>query len=56
MDEMITVLKCILLELQEINTNIKELKGNGAFNSISDICEKLDEIQDKLYDIESEIE
>ena len=55
-DEMINVLKCIFFELKEINEKVKDLKGNGAFNSVSDICNKLDEIQDKLYDIESEIE
>lgn len=56
MDEMISVLKYIAIELQELNATIKDLKGSGVFNSISDICDKLDEIQDKLYDIESEIE
>lgn len=56
MDEMISLLKYIAIELQELNATIKDLKGSGVFNSISDICDKLDEIQDKLYDIESEIE
>lgn len=56
MDEMISVLKYMAIELQELNATIKDLKGSGVFNSISDICDKLDEIQDKLYDIESEIE
>ena len=56
MDEMISVLKYMAIELQELNATIKDLKGSGVFNSISDICDKLDEIQDKLYDIETEIE
>ena len=55
-DEMINVLKCIFSELKELNENVKDLKGDGIFNSVSDICDKLNEIQDKLYDIESEIE
>ena len=55
-DEMINVLKCIFFELKELNENVKDLKGDGIFNSVSDICDKLNEIQDKLYDIESEIE
>lgn len=56
MEEIVQLLKYIVLELQETNSKLEEIKGSGAFSSISDICEKIDSLEDKLYDIESMID
>lgn len=45
MDEMISVLQDILLELREINGKLDDIKGYGSDNSLSDICSKLDDIK-----------
>ena len=58
MDELIDIMKSILIEVQEMNmkldnidTSINEIKGFGLYNSISDICDKLDSTQEKLEEI-----
>jgi len=43
MDELIDVMRSILLELQEINSKLDDIRGSG-FNSIDDICSKLENI------------
>ena len=50
MDEMISVLQDILLELREINGKLDDIKGYSSDNSLSDVCSKLDDITgDSLY-------
>lgn len=44
MDELIDVMKEILLELQEINSKIDDIKGYGICSSLSDLGDKIDEI------------
>lgn len=56
MDELTLLLKCILSEMHEINSKLDNIKGIGTFNSISDVCDKLDGIEDKIIDLEGIIE
>ena len=58
MDELIDIMRLILVEVQEMNmkldnidTSINEIKGFGLYNSISDIYDKLDSTQEKLEEI-----
>ncbi|MFC4409008.1 hypothetical protein ACFOZY_01020 [Chungangia koreensis] len=44
-------LNSIGIELSHINNEIASLKGNGLYNSVSDVADKLDEVTDKLNDI-----
>ena len=44
MDELIEIMKDILIELQEINFRLDDIRGSGI-NSIDDICSKLDNIE-----------
>lgn len=47
------ILQDILEVLQEINSKLDAIKGDGLYNSISDIYEKLSSIQGDLpYSIE----
>ncbi len=55
MDELVAVLESILSELQEMNTKLDAIKGSGLFDSISDACDKLDEIGDKIISLETTI-
>ena len=40
------ILQQILVELQEMNQKLDEIKGFGPNTSLSDVCDKLDEMQD----------
>lgn len=55
-NEMIYLLQSILAELKNINSNIIELKGYGEFSSVSDVYSMLEEIEGKLFDIESNMD
>lgn len=56
MDELISVMQDMLVELQEMNSKLDEIKGNGLYNSISDLSEKLDEIKGNgLYNSLSDV-
>lgn len=55
MDELVAVLESILSELQEMNTKLDAIKVSGLFDSISDACDKLDEIGDKIISLETTI-
>ncbi len=52
-DEMITLLRDILKEMQEISWKLDDIKGSGAFNSISDVCDKLENLKDSVDGITS---
>lgn len=63
MEELVSVMQDILAELQEMNSKLDEIKGNGLDNSISDLASKLEDIKgpglfnslsdvcDRLYDL-----
>lgn len=55
MDGLVAVLESILSELQEMNTKLDDIKGSGLYDSISDACDKLDEIGDKIISLETTI-
>ncbi len=55
MDEMISVLEDILRELQDINGKLDEIKGDGLYNSISDVCNKLDSLETAIGEVDSSI-
>lgn len=55
MDELISVLESILSELQKMNTKLDEIKGSGLYDSISDACDKLDDVNDKIVSLETTI-
>lgn len=41
MDELIKIMKEILSEIEGISYKLDSIKGDGIYNSISDICNKL---------------
>lgn len=55
MDRVVDVLQNILFELQEMNSKLDDIKGSGLYNSISDVCDKLDEVKEELSEIDSSI-
>jgi hypothetical protein len=55
MDELVTVLESILSELQTMNAKLDEIKGMGMYDSISDVCDKLDEVGDKINSLETTV-
>lgn len=55
MDRVVDVLQNILFELQEMNSKLDDIKGSGLYNSISDVCDKLDEVKEDLSEIDSSI-
>ena len=55
MDELVTVLESILSELQTMNAKLDEIKGMGMYDSISDVCDKLDEVGDKINSVETTV-
>lgn len=55
MDELVTVLESILSELQTMNAKLDEIKGMGMYDSISDVCNKLDEVGDKINSLETTV-
>lgn len=55
MDELVTVLESILSELQAMNAKLDEIKGMGMYDSISDVCDKLDEVGDKINSLETTV-
>lgn len=44
MDEILSVLIDIKNELMEMNQKLDSIQGIGAYNSIADVCDKLDEL------------
>ena len=55
MDELVAVLESILSELQTMNAKLDEIKGMGVYDSISDVCDKLDEVGDKINSLETTV-
>lgn len=55
MDELVTVLESILSELQTMNAKLDEIKGMGMYDSISDVCDKFDEVGDKINSLETTV-
>ena len=55
MDELVTGLESILSELQTMNAKLDEIKGMGMYDSISDVCDKLDEVGDKINSLETTV-
>lgn len=55
MDELISVLESILSELQEMNAKLDQIKGFGPCDSISDVCDKLDDVNDSIVSLETTI-
>ena len=45
MYEVVSVLKEILDELKEMNSKLDSIQGDGLWNSISDVHNKLDDIE-----------
>lgn len=45
MDELVSVMQDILLELQSINSKLDDVKGDGLYNSLTDVCEKIDGLE-----------
>lgn len=55
MDELAVILKSILSELQEMNAKLDEIKGSGIYDSIADVCDKLDDVGDKISSLETTV-
>ena len=53
MENMESLLSQILTELQEINGKLSDIIGIGVDNSITDVCNKLDDVSDRLSAIET---
>lgn len=52
MDGVESLLSEILSELREMNDKMDRIMGNGLYNSITDVCGKLDSVEDKLSSID----
>lgn len=56
MDELIEIMKEILSEIEGISYKLDSIKGNGLYDSISDVCDKLESIKgDGLYNSVSDV-
>lgn len=44
MDEIVNVMQEILDELKEMNSKLDEIKGFGIYNSLCDVCDKIDSL------------
>jgi len=51
--EILKELKEINLKLESIDNHVHEIKGTGLYDSVSDVCEKLDEICSSVDNIDS---
>lgn len=58
MEELLEVLEAIKDGVANINSNLEELresveeiKGDGLYNTLTDVCDKLDEIEFSVYSI-----
>lgn len=58
MNELVSVIRDILIELQEMNSKLDkmnskldEIKGIGLFHSISDVYDNIDNLDSKLSDL-----
>lgn len=45
MDELVSVMQDILAELKEMNSKLDDIKGTGLYNSLSDVCDKIDSLE-----------
>lgn len=52
-DEVLGLMRDILTELHEINWKLDDIRGSGAFNSISDVNEKLENLKESVDAISS---
>jgi len=50
MDELVTVMENILVELQLINSKLDDIRGSGV-NSLDDVCNGLTDIQESVKDL-----
>lgn len=55
MDELVMVMKDVLSELQNINEKLDEIRGDGLYNSLSDVCNKLDSIERSVDAVDTTI-
>jgi len=51
MDELIEIMSELLAEIRELNSKIDDIKGSGIYNSINDICDKLDDVKSSIDDL-----
>lgn len=57
MEEIRDLLFVMNNKLDDISSDINAIKGDGLFDSLSDVCNKLDEInRDSLFDICSKLD
>ncbi len=47
-DEVLALLRDILTELHEISWKLDDIRGSGAFNSITDVNEKLEGLKESV--------
>ena len=47
-------MRIFLSELEEMNSKLEEIKGISIYNSISDIYDKLGEIEEKMENIQGD--
>ena len=52
MDQVADLLSEILSELREMNGKMDDIMGSGLYNSITDVCNKLDDVESKLSSID----
>lgn len=55
MDCVVDVLQDILIELREMNIKLEDIKGLAPFNSIADVCDKLDSVESAISGVDLSI-
>lgn len=48
MDELVSIMEEILLELRMMNSKLDDIQGLGLNDSIADVCDKIDELGENL--------
>lgn len=45
MDELVNLMEQILAELQEMNSKLDDIKGLGPYDSLTDVCDKIESLE-----------
>lgn len=49
MEELVETLKTMCAILELISRQLEAIRGRGVFDSIADVCDKLDEIHTEIF-------
>ena len=55
MNELVEVMQQILEELRGINLRLDSIQGDGLYNSIGDVHDKLDDVESAISSLETTV-